>query len=229
MASKPSRPLPPEVTAPLRDVLRGVRAATDMSEDILRPLGGLVPSALRDTLRKAVAAAERAGNEITRYEAPNPDEIAAASAMLESGAGDAAALTRVLSYGLERALGSENARHVMISETVAALALRSALAGGGGRAARAARIVQALSRSHVAGRVPGTGLALDGAERARIDRALVGVMLWLMAERAEYPGDEARILQLSVGLAGALSEEVGAVLADRDALARELDQLAGMI
>lgn len=229
MATRRNRLMPPEVSAPLRDVLRGVRTAGDISEHLLRPLGGLLPASLRRMLHDTVAAAERAGNHVTRYDEPGPDEIAAASDVLETGEGDSGTLARVLACALERALAADAAAQLMISETVAALALRSALPGEGGRASRAARVLQALSRAHVAGKVPGTGLALDAAEQARIDRALVGVLLWLMADRPEYPDDEARILELSVGLANALSDELGPLLADHGALALELDQLAAMI
>ena len=221
--------MPPEMSVPLRDLLRGVRVATGISEELLRPLGGLLPDTLRRMLHDMLEAADRAGRQATRFEAPEPAEIAAAAAVLATGEGEMPVLARVLAHGLERALAADAAQHLMISETVATLALRSALAGGDGPAARAARAVQALSRAHVAGRVPGTGLVLDEAQRARIDRALVAVMLWLMADRAGTPAEEARLLELSVGLADALSDELGPLLADAEALTQELDQLAGMI
>ena len=229
MGTRRSRSMPPEISVPLRDLLRGVRTATEISEEVLRPLGGLLPGTLRRMLHDTLEAADRAGRQATHFDAPEPAEIAAAADVLANGEGALPALTRVLAYGLERALAADAARHLMISETVASMALRGALAGGGGRAARAARMVQALSRAHVAGRMPGTGLALDAAEQARIDRALIGVMLWLMAERAATPAEEARLLELSVGLAQALSDELDPLMSDAEALARELDQLAGMI
>ncbi|MEM9199714.1 MAG: hypothetical protein AAGD12_17910 [Pseudomonadota bacterium] len=230
----PSRPVPDRLALPLRDALRGVRSAKELSEMLLRPATELLPGPVQSLLRQTVHQAERVGKYALSAPIPGPHQMARAVAAL-AGRMPAPegrdALLAALTFGLEQALADDATPALMMSETVAALAIDTALPAGQGDAAeRAAGLLDHLHRAHVVGPVPGTGLAHDPASERRAELAFFAVCLWLICERPDAEaGAEDRILALCIGLCAAVAPDIEAVLDARASPADLLRDLAGMV
>ena len=231
MTSLRDRLVPSALRLPLRDALRGVRKASELSDDLLKPVREALPEPVRDFLRDALQTAEAAGQRVVSSPNPTADEMAETVAALQGHVGETGTTARVIAFGLETALAARQSR-LLVSETVAALAVRGAfdnLPDNTTPAARAVAAYRALSADHVAGRMPGTGIALGQSDEVDIDAALLTVMLWLLAERPADPDEEQAIVGIAAGLLTATLENEDLRTLDDEALADRLDELAGLI
>lgn len=173
----------PAPSMPLRDALRAVRTARSVSLQALRPAERGVPFPPRVVAESARAAADRTSSPAIGQFPPSPKAMAAAVSVLRGSPPDRAAgkpFVRVFALGLERCLAEFAGKSMLISETVAAASL-APLPRGANRPlrtdTRAAELAISFSRSHVAGRIPGTGLALSHEQRASVDAAVVATLL----------------------------------------------------
>ncbi|MEM9048330.1 MAG: hypothetical protein AAGC92_06390 [Pseudomonadota bacterium] len=230
--------MPVRLTMPLRDALRGLRSAAELSEAVLKPASDLLPAPLRDVLRQTLHQAERVGRRALSAPMPDAPSMARAVDALDGGLEPAAAgnaLFPVLVFGLERALSVEDANRLMMSETVTALAAREAMERpASGRSERAASLLDALLQANAVAPAPGTGFAMDAETARRAALALFAVCLWLMAERpgatAPQAGDETRILALCIALCQAVEPQIHALLDESGTeRADALHQLADMV
>ena len=225
----------PTPSMPLRDALRAVRTARAVSLQMLRPAERGVPFPLRVMAEGAREAADRASSLAIGQFPPSPKAMAAAASVLRGAPLDRAArkaFVRVFALGLERCLAEIPGKSMLVSETVAAASLAPLLRGADRplpTEARAAELAISFSRSHVAGRIPGTGLALSHEQRASVDVAVVATLLWLITERPADAGEEEDTLRLCAGIVTALRAEVAATFDKPSELERKLVALAAMI
>jgi hypothetical protein len=232
MGAPSTRLLPGFLELPLRDTLRGVRTARDLSGEFLRPAVRRMPSPIQRLLHETAEIAHMASRRIV---GPPPD-LAAMAVAAEVIGGTAAprqageTLAPLVVFGLEKALALDETTPLLSSEMLAAVAIGEALREPAASSPeRVARILARLGRNHATGHLPGTGIGLDEADRRRIHRALFAVGLWILAERPADPADEERILEIAIGLARATDAGGLEPSAEVDAVAAALGQFAGLI
>lgn len=222
-------PLPRALKMPLRDILRGVTAVADLTEEVLEPATALLPSPVQSTFKSALATFEGAG---VRAVTPSIDaaDIQRAASYLKGTDTSRDALetfVNVLAFAWERAQAGHEDQYLLLSETVAAASLTIS---GGGEAetaqARAADLLLALRKTNAASRLPGIPMTPSEEERDYVDQILLATTVWLLSERALNLAEEERLLELSRALVQAIGDEVRDGFADRDLLAGQLRSLA---
>ena len=229
MTGRTRLPFPRALKMPLRDVLRGITTAADLTEEVLEPATALLPNPVQSSFRSALATFENAGaSAIT----PRIDvaDIAKASAFLHGTDTSREALetfVNVLAFAWEHAQASRTGLHLLFSETIAAASL--AVIGGGDATtsyARAVALLMALRRTNAISHLPGIPMTPGKGERAYIDQTLLASCVWLLTERAFDLAEEERLLELALALVPALEDEVLAGFADQALLAEQLQSLA---
>ena len=239
----PPLPLPENVTQdlaqdlglPARDILRGVRRMIAGPLRLLEPVGAMFPEPVQhvvDDLRQSV---KRGVREVSGADAAG-DADAVAAAMQPSvftGSGDAVArFARVAYFGLRHVLRRLDRQDLSVSETVAGFAFHTALSdcpADADAASKAAAIAASLTRHHVIGVAPGTGIGLDAVAVAESRLAAFVVLLWLLLERPETEANEAELLDLCYAVGTAQRLEILAAEDDTLVLADLLRSDARMI
>jgi hypothetical protein len=190
----------------LRDALRGVATLAGLAKDALRPVAPFLPGPLRMRFADGLQAIEA----VTRERGapwPEPAALRAARAFV-AGTGtrvsDADACARCLAAAWDHLMPvHERRRPPLFSEALAAAALRGLPARSRADATpRPSAIVAAVLHS--------------GASHALPDRArgvLFPALVWLLADPAASPSDEAQLLDLARALtAAALTRQEAATL-----------------
>ncbi len=222
-------PLPRALKMPLRDILRGVTAVADLTEEVLEPATALLPGPVHATFKSALATFEGAG---ARAVTPSIDaaDIARAASYIKGKDSSRDALetfVNVLAFAWERAQTGNEDQYLLLSETVAAASLAVGSKGEVEAAEmRAADLLLALRKTNAASRMPGIPMSPGEEERAYIDQILLATTVWLLSERALDLAEEERLLELSRALVQAIGDEVRGSFADRDQLANQLRRLA---
>ncbi|MEM8948184.1 MAG: hypothetical protein AAGA21_04960 [Pseudomonadota bacterium] len=229
MTTRSRLPLPRALKMPLRDILRGVATAADVTEEVLEPATALLPGAVQTPFRSALAAFEQAGS---RAVTPTIDasDIAVAKDYLKGVDQSRNALetfVSVLAFVWERALSRHGNHQLLFSETVAAASLAVG-AGGDDKTsyARAAAILTRLKKANAASRVPGTPVALSEEEGVYVDKTWLSASVWLLSERAPNLTDDIRLLELAMALTEALENDVIIAMADEVLLIETMQSLA---
>lgn len=227
-----SRNLPRALQAPIRDVLRGVSTAAEITEELLKPATPLLPKPVRSLFTSTLKAVEAAGQAELRQPL-DPADIECAVEFLngtDSSKEHSSTFLRVLVNAWDRSRAINSPSPVHISETLASMSIRgSGDSSGASGHARAAEIIVNLRTSHCIGRVPGTPLSLNSEDQRQTDLDLAGIFVWLLAERDQSADDEERLLQLATALVHTLQEEVLEQFGDTAALAEELRRLAAFL
>lgn len=201
------------VEIPLRDIVRGVNRASDLSAEILQRALPMAAPELLDRLRASLRSAGPFPVPSLHESFPEARRIAEARAYLNGADGIAPeTAARVLGAGVEHCLAREGRTVLFFSETVATFALSrlEACARDGTAAERAARIVIMLAQARAVGSVPGLPVPVPPDMEALRRRVLVAAALWLIAEPPETPTEEPEMLEVCCILARASSAEIGA-------------------
>ncbi|WP_108483212.1 hypothetical protein [Oceaniglobus ichthyenteri] len=220
-----------DLRLPLRDLMRGARRTLSLPEAALKPALGILPGPVGDILHRMSGLLpdfESAGQPASRADI---DLVCQGLAGVK-GRNISRAFARVLAHGMERVLDQSGDTTLLISETLAAIAfgaLRFDQGAGDDVADAAAQLWLALDAGHVIGVVPGTPIAINAADSARIHSALHALVLWLLTERPDDPSQEDDILALCAAFASVTEAERSAALATPETLAQMVRQHAVMI
>lgn len=208
--------MPPALQAPARDVLRGVSALADRTDELL---GARVPR-LHGPAQSVVRSALDAVGQFALAAAPERDVLAAARAFVDGSRHDAtSARACALSLGFawdhlcqERLPG----RHLMFSESIAVSALRNSCPRRDAEAGlRAASIFAAVTRSGAIGPLPGLRSVTPEELGGDAEILIASTLVWLLAPPAATPEAERRLLEMSFGLIHAMREDI---LGNRDTM-----------
>ena len=159
MERSATRDLLSALSMPLRDVVRGLRAAGHATEPLLKGAGGQLPAGLADALRRTVSQAGEMGARSLGTAQPDAASVAEASGILRGNAGHLPTLARVLTSGLQHLISNQTEHRMMVSETVIAIAARSALHRHPDEATAAqlgAAMIRDMRDVHAIGPFPGT-------------------------------------------------------------------------
>lgn len=221
-AFEPSPPSLRALALPAKDLARGLKHGLEQSRRLTAPMREALPDPVRDFARGVVAELEGLAGS-AREAVGGGARRAGSLARIAAEADPALAFARAASFGFEVALARLGRADLMASETLAAVAWRSA--GGTGPEA-AARLVLALEQAHVAGLVPGTPLGIGTGEARVLRLAGAAVLLWMLVER-DVRDDEAGLLGLCLDVIGTIEAEV--LAAGAEDLARMLQQYADVV
>lgn len=230
MVSQSAKLMPSALSMPLRDVLRGLRGASESAEGLLSPAGDLVPPPIRDVLRGAARVAERAGTEVLGAAVPRADQIAAAAAYLVDAGPSVPreTLAKVITYGAEAYLARHGTHPALVSETVLAVALGPALAAQP-QVPRAEAVIDAIVQGAAIGPAPGTPFVSGEDAQKGAQLAAFATVLWLLVERAQDLAEEYVLLDLCIGLTHAQRVEILEAFAAPDLLPVKLSSLAEIV
>ncbi len=228
--NRPFARLPRSLRPPIRDILRGVSTAAEVTEELLKPAAPLIPEPVRSLFAATLKAVETAG-QAELHQPLDRDDIERAVGFIDGSGTDktySRAFRRVLigAWARSRAMNSPSPVH--LSATVAAMVINSIddASAGSGSHRRAAEVLAQLRKRHAVGNVPGTPISRSVEDQNQADLDLVGIFVWLLAERAHSADEEERLLQLATTLVHTLQGEVLQRLDDAAALADELQRLA---
>lgn len=212
----------PDLKAPLRDALRGVAGLAEVTEEALEPAARILPEPIQARFRSAVNALENAGRRLldAPFDRQHLGEASAFVAGDDMGRTALESCATVICFAWEHLHDAGLTEHHLISETILARSLARTPSAGGRGPVRAASLVQAIRVSSAIGRMPGVAGVSSGEEQTAVDVALVAILVWLLAERAQSMAEEARLLDLSFALVSAIRDDALAVLDDPDGLAR---------
>jgi hypothetical protein len=220
------------VEIPLRDIVRGLNRAPELSAEVLqRALPAAAPG-LVDAIRRSLRAGRPFAPPRLPESFPTAGEIADARAYVAGCDGPGAEVAaRVIGAGVEHCLAHAEHTALIYSETVAAFALARLAHRERGRtaAAHAAQIVLALGQARAAGLAPGLPLPAPPEAEALRRRVLVAAALWLMAEPPEVPAQEPELIEVCCILARASADRIDAAGEAEDALATLLAELAEIV
>lgn len=184
-----------DLTMPLRDLFRGIGHMGRRADAL-----GALPGALRGRLKELEA---RVASSLKG--ALTLEDIAQASAWLQTGKGSDAAFLKTLAHLWDRACSAREADGPIYSELLAQrrlAALEPALHGpaiqGPERAIAAWR---ALRSGHIFGPAPGLPLALSAEDQDHVDTTLAAILIWCMAERESTLAAESWLFDLATVLA----------------------------
>lgn len=226
MNERSTLPLPDMLQVPLRDVMRGVSNAADITEDALRNATPLLPRPVGAAFLSAMRAIEGVAR-VSGGRGFDPATIEAASHFARGDSDepkDAAACGDSLGAAWDHLASLPTRTHrLMYSEAITVTSLRRLLRQDDHAPYRAGMILDTVLESGAVGALPGSPLTLSTGEREEAERDLETALVWLLASRAETPEDEARLLEMAAALTHAV-EDRGAdnSLAARDARLRKL-------
>lgn len=230
------RPNPRDLLAtlsmPLRDVARGLRAAGHATEPLLRNAGDVLPGGMADAMRKTVERAGEFGARGIGVSDPSHAEIISASDALVNRTSGLPAVAKTVVAALQHLIEHHPEKPQMISETVTAMAIRSAFAklpADAPSAEAGAAVVGALLQAHAVGQFPGTPLASGDTSQSIARRAVVSSVLWLLADRAEDLTQDIALLDLCEALVEGLETDAESAMEDPASLAELLAELADVV
>lgn len=235
MAQHDPRAILSTLSMPLRDIARGLRAASGASDTLMEPAKDLVPAPVRELLSSTRTMAGRVGARALETGVPDGNTLTDAGLVLQGDAegGSRSALARCLSFGIDAFLQRRPGVPLMVSETVAAVAVQTAFRDADpewGVARRGAELIRALGGSNAVAPVPGTPLMQEVTREDVMTLASIVAVIWLMTDRAgPRIEDEAELLELVATLVDGMADEILATTGDADALATKLASFAEIV
>ncbi len=227
MNERTALPLPDLLQVPLRDVMRGVSNAADVTEDALRNAAPLLPRPVGAAFLSAMRAIEGVA-KVSGGRGFDPATLEAASRFARGESQttkDASACADSLGAAWDHLSSLPNRQHrLMYSEAITVAALRRLARHSDGDARhRAGAILGTVLESGAVGTLPGSPLTLDAEERAEAERDLETALVWLLASRADTPENEVRLLEMASALTQAVEDrDDDNSLAGRDARLQKL-------
>ncbi|WP_417525506.1 hypothetical protein [Marinovum sp.] len=216
----------PDLQMPLRDALRGVSNLSEATEEALEPALRLLPEPLRSGFHDALKSVEGAGKRLLNAPIDLTDLTEAQRAFTgQTRSPEAArACAKVICHAWEHLQGARPGHRDLISETILAGQLQALdPAPGASEAANAARVIGQILSSSAIGRMPGFVATVTDAEKQDAELALIAIAVWLLSDRAARMDEEEGLLDLSVALVRALSDEAPAPGGSPEALTRFLE------
>ena len=224
MKRTPPFPFLPDLETPMRDALRGVANFAEATEEALEPAAQLLPEPLRAGFHRAIKSIETTGKylshrDIQHRQIETASAFAAGQVEGRAAAGDFA---KVVCFAWEHLQHATDLPRFMISETILVNRCARHSSQGPG-AVHAAGLVRLIRKSSAIGRMPGIADGIGSEDRDQIDLALMTVMVWLLAARADTLNAELTLLELAMALATAIRRDIAAAMDDQ---ARVADILA---
>lgn len=201
---------------PGRDILRGVRST-------LAPAKALLPEPVQIVLKKLDAS---------MVSAALPNSLKTGADFFSGDYADSVQFAMVAHAGLTKILHFMQRDHLMVSETVLALACRRAgVHSQKHRCASraAAAIASGIMQHHAVGCMPGTPYGLGRDDADDICVATFALVLWLLVDRPDSDQSEADLLKLCYDVAVIQRGDILSAMSDEVQFAALLDANARMI